>query len=294
MLAALTNSRSKAPHEGAPLAFPSYHITNTYGAIIFSSALGQTSTRMPYGKLHVLPLSLFILIPVTFLITYTISVQWDHVVPGFPYISETGTLSPESFACCVYIRHRQVSQWQLERGNDLVSKRIVVVTAWCGVLACFGLDILANFQEARVVGAHMIGAMTCFTAGTIYFCLQTYLSHKMVPAVNGRVVVYIRAGLSVLTLILTIATIIPGYISMLEFQGNDYKKWLPTDGGWGWHVASAISEWVLAIVYCCFLLTFVPEFRLINFEDPVVTLIYLDKDQDLKLSHKLSSQVQES
>lgn len=75
-------------------------------------------------------------------------------------------------ACCVYIRHRQVSQWQLERGNDLVSKRIVVVTAWCGVLACFGLDILANFQEARVVGAHMIGAMTCFTAGTIYFCLQ--------------------------------------------------------------------------------------------------------------------------
>lgn len=54
--------------------------------------------------------------------------------------------------------------------------------------------------------------------------------------------------------------------------GNDYKKWLPTDGGWGWHVASAISEWVLAIVYCCFLLTFVPEFRLINFEDPVVTV----------------------
>lgn len=289
------------------MAFPSYHITNTYGAIIFSSALGQTSTRMPYGKLHVLPLSLFILIPVTFLITYTISVQWDHVVPGFPYISETGTLSPEScifaqflniaallLACCVYIRHRQVSQWQLERGNDLVSKRIVVVTAWCGILACFGLDILANFQEARVVGAHMIGAMTCFTAGTIYFCLQTYLSYKMVPAVNGKIVVFIRAGLSVLTLILTITTIIPGYISMLEFQGNDYKKWLPTDGGWGWHVASAISEWVLAIVYCCFLLTFVPEFRLINFEDPVVTLIYLDKDQDLKLSHKLSSQVQES
>ncbi|XP_043515743.1 uncharacterized protein LOC122531689 [Frieseomelitta varia] len=258
---------------------------------------------MPYGKLHVLPLSLFILIPVTFLITYTISVQWDHVVPGFPYISETGTLSPEScifaqflniaallLACCVYIRHRQVSQWQFERGNDLVSKRIVVVTAWCGILSCFGLDILANFQEARVVAAHMIGAMTCFTAGTIYFCLQTYLSRKMVPAVNGRVVVYIRAALSVLTLILTITTILAGYISMLEFQGNDYKKWLPTDGGWGWHVASTISEWLLAIVYCVFLLTFVPEFRLINFEDPVVTLIYLDKDQDTKLSRKLSPQ----
>ncbi|XP_017877666.1 DNA damage-regulated autophagy modulator protein 2-like, partial [Ceratina calcarata] len=116
---------------------------------------------------------------------YTISVQWEHVVPGFPYISETGTLSPEScifaqflniaallLACCVYIRHRQVSQWQLERGNDLVNKKIVTMSAWCGALACFGLDILANFQEARVVAAHMIGAMTCFTAGTVYFCLQ--------------------------------------------------------------------------------------------------------------------------
>ncbi|XP_034172981.1 DNA damage-regulated autophagy modulator protein 1-like isoform X1 [Osmia lignaria lignaria] len=262
---------------------------------------------MPYGKLHVLPLSLFILIPVTFLITYTISVHWDHVVPGFPYISETGTLSPEScvfaqflniaallLACCVYIRHRQVSQWQSERGKNLVSKRIVVVAAWCGALACFGLDILANFQEARVVAAHMIGAMTCFTAGTIYFCLQTYISHKMVPAVNSKIVVYVRASLSILTLILTVMTIVPGYISMLEFQGNDYKKWLPIDGGWGWHVASAISEWVLAIVYCAFLLTFVPEFRLINFEDPVVTLIYLDKGPDLtqndKISHKLDTQ----
>lgn len=65
---------------------------------------------------------------------------------------------------------------------------------------------------------------------------------------------------------------------ILHFAGNDYKKWLPTDGGWGWHVTSAISEWVLAIVYCAFLLTFVPEFRLINFEDPVVTVDILLRD----------------
>lgn len=42
----------------------------------------------------------------------------------------------------------------------------------------------------------------------------------MVPAVNGRIIVYVRAVLSALTLILTVATIVPGYISMLEFQGN--------------------------------------------------------------------------
>lgn len=42
----------------------------------------------------------------------------------------------------------------------------------------------------------------------------------MVPAVNGRIVVYVRVALSALTLILTLTTIVPGYISMLKFQGN--------------------------------------------------------------------------
>lgn len=42
----------------------------------------------------------------------------------------------------------------------------------------------------------------------------------MVPALNGTIVVYVRAILSALTLILTVATIIPGYISMSEFQGK--------------------------------------------------------------------------
>ncbi|XP_048513591.1 DNA damage-regulated autophagy modulator protein 2-like [Athalia rosae] len=263
---------------------------------------------MPYEYLHVLPLSLFILIPVTFMITYTISVQWDHVVPGLPYISETGTLSPEScifaqclniaallLGCCVYIRHRQVEQWRCERGGHLVSRGVVVSAAWCGAFSCFGLDILANFQEVNgIVAAHMVGAMTCFTAGTLYFCLQTYLSHKMINAVNGWMVVWVRGALSALTVIFTVITIVPGYISMCEFRGNNYKKWMPKDGGWGWHMTSAIAEWMLAIVYCVFLLTFVPEFRLINFEAPQVALIYLDKDQqyDPKLSETQETTMQ--
>lgn len=45
----------------------------------------------------------------------------------------------------------------------------------------------------------------------------------MVPAVNGTIVVYVRAILSALTLILTVATIIPGYISMSEFQGKQMR-----------------------------------------------------------------------
>lgn len=88
--------------------------------------------------------------------------------------------------CCVYIRHRQVLQWQMERGRDLVSRRIITATACCGILACFGLDILANFQEARVIAAHMVGAMTCFSAGTLYFCFQVHHNMNLVMFYPNR------------------------------------------------------------------------------------------------------------
>lgn len=42
----------------------------------------------------------------------------------------------------------------------------------------------------------------------------------MIPDVNGWMIVYVRACLSALTIILTIATIVPGYLSMLDFKGN--------------------------------------------------------------------------
>lgn len=44
----------------------------------------------------------------------------------------------------------------------------------------------------------------------------------MISVVNGTIIVYVRAILSALTLILTIAMIVPGYISMSEFQGKYY------------------------------------------------------------------------
>lgn len=66
---------------------------------------------------------------------YTISVQWDHVVPGFPYISETGTLSPESciFAQCLniaallrmYIRSK--SEIKLDLSHTLRSRFCKIV-----------------------------------------------------------------------------------------------------------------------------------------------------------------------
>ncbi|XP_052697001.1 DNA damage-regulated autophagy modulator protein 2-like [Crassostrea angulata] len=50
-------------------------------------------------RLHLFPLFIVIYVPVSFCITYIIAVANKHVEPGFPYISDTGTLPPES---CVF------------------------------------------------------------------------------------------------------------------------------------------------------------------------------------------------
>ena len=59
---------------------------------------------------------------------------------------------------------------------------------------------------------------------------------------------------------------------MLWFSlaGKDPRKWYPEDGGWEMHVASTVSEWIVATSFCVYILSFVQEFRTIKIEEPQV------------------------
>lgn len=54
------------------------------------------------------------------------------------------------------------------------------------------------------------------------------------------------------------------------FSGDDPRKWYPDDGGWGFHVASTVSEWVCAAAFNFFMLTLVDEFKSISMDPPQV------------------------
>ena len=54
---------------------------------------------MYYDKLDFIIYILVSLLPIAFILTYLVAVLFGHVVPGFPYISDTGTLPPES---CIF------------------------------------------------------------------------------------------------------------------------------------------------------------------------------------------------
>jgi hypothetical protein len=52
--------------------------------------------------------------------------------------------------------------------------------------------------------------------------------------------------------------------------GKDPRKWYPEDGGWEMHVASTVSEWIVATSFCVYMLSFVQEFRTVIIEEPQV------------------------
>lgn len=240
---------------------------------------------MAFRRIHLLPLIVFVAVPVSFFASYAIAVHNNHVEPGFPYISETGSFSPEScifgqvinFAAfltvvCVYIKYLEIKNCiQTLTPGDGVSHRFNKVTLAFGLASCAGLDIVANFQESNVIVVHMLGAFICFAAGTIYFILQVWISYK-IPGLASKWMLRIRAFLVGICMLTTISTIIPGIVAFYEYRGSIRQKWKPEDGGWELHLTSAISEWILCITYCFLICSFVPDFYNLEIEAPIVKL----------------------
>nr|CAD7442701.1 unnamed protein product [Timema bartmani] len=59
---------------------------------------------------------------------------------------------------------------------------------------------------------------------------------------------------------------------LLLYARENKRKWRPEDGGWDAHVVSTVSEWMLSIIFCTFILTYVRDFSYIHLEPPVVRL----------------------
>ena len=56
--------------------------------------------------------------------------------------------------------------------------------------------------------------------------------------------------------------------ALARFHGDDPTKWGPGDGGWSFHIVSTVSEWLMALSLDLAILSLVPEFRQLEFEDP--------------------------
>lgn len=238
------------------------------------------------SRVYLFPISVFVLFQTTFICTYIAAILEGHVVPDIPYISDAATYSPEScvfgqlinigcvlLGIVIYIRYRQIERLTIHHPNLLLTiAKWNDVGFWFGMGSCLGISIVANFQETNVRIVHFIGAFTCFGSGTIYFWIQALISYSVQEYVATPLIVKLRLGFSVLCTIFFFVAAVCGIISHILFEGNDARKWYPSDGGWKYHVASSISEWIVSSIFSFFILTFSDEFRDIYFDHPSITL----------------------
>lgn len=240
---------------------------------------------MAFDKLYILPIAVFVLFPATFIITYIVAVLLKHVEADFPYISDTGTYSPEScvfgqllnwgtmlMAAVIYIRFQQVKEYFRTYPLHISVRKLNKCGLWFGLISCVGLSFVANFQETNVITVHLTGAFMCFGFGTLYFWVQAICSYYMQPLANSISVAHLRLTLAMICTVFFILLSITGVISHLQFHGTNPRKWYPADGGWELHVVSTISEWIVAVAFCIFIFSFSWEFQTLDIEVKVTLL----------------------
>ncbi|XP_058829563.1 DNA damage-regulated autophagy modulator protein 1 [Topomyia yanbarensis] len=245
------------------------------------------------SKLYLLPISVFVLFNFTFIGTYIAAVLQGHVVPTVPYISDAATYSPEScvfgqlislgcvlLGITIYVRFRQIQEISLRHADvQRALERMNGRAFWVGMGSCLGISIVGNFQETNVRIVHYVGAFLAFGLGTLYYWMQAYISYHLQPYIGSMMKAHIRLAIASICTIFFIIVAVTGIISHILFNGTDPRKWYPSDGGWEYHVASSISEWIVATAFCFYILTFTDEFRVMQLDHPPLIFLEVEESQ---------------
>ncbi|KAH3886517.1 DNA damage-regulated autophagy modulator protein 2-like [Dreissena polymorpha] len=223
-----------------------------------------------------LPILLVVLSTATFISTYIIAIYKDDVSADFPYISDTGTKPPESCIfgqflnisaaiclCTVYVRYKLVES--LSTTDDQMLRCLNKWGLALGIITSLGLSIVANFQETLVEPVHIAGAGLVFGVGVVYAALQTRLTYYMHPDYNGLYIARIRLTLTLVSLVVMVLTFICAAISR-RIPPKDKLHWKPDEPGYVEHIVSTVGEWITAITFLLYFLTFVRDFTKIKIE----------------------------
>jgi len=80
----------------------------------------------------------------------------------------------------MYVRYRQIYEYYQSCELSPAVVKLNKVALWTGFLSCFGLSLVANFQETNVIVIHLTGAFLCFGLGTVYIWLQVSMRNMFV------------------------------------------------------------------------------------------------------------------
>lgn len=237
-------------------------------------------------NVFIFPILVSLWFSLAFLLTYGIALKHNHVtIKTVPYISDSGTFSPEScifgqminigallLLFVMYVRYLFIKE--LYRNYDLSDSILEInkIAAKIGVASVFGLSIVANFQESNVLTIHIFGAAVGFGFGCVHIILQTLLTDEIYPVSGTKGILYARRACSALCAISFSITILSAAIAFPQYKGSNIAKWGKDDGGYIFHLISTSSEWITVTSGLGFFFTYAPEFQKIYLHEPILCI----------------------
>lgn len=215
-----------------------------------------------------------------FIVSYFIAYGHGHIVPIWPYISDTGTTPPEScyfgqllnISAALAIVFGVLRYWMMQsymeqqmiqrRRHEVVNQASLIMMT----LAGFGMSMVANFQELNVDQLHYTGAAMTFGLGGLYILAETYNSYTLRPVFASAAMPVLRVFLGVVSLSVITMTVVAAFLASSAWDANpppdgNQLKWSKDDPGYYWHVVATGCEWTSGFCFLMFFVTMIPEFR---------------------------------
>uniref|UniRef100_A0A914ZNN1 DNA damage-regulated autophagy modulator protein 2 n=1 Tax=Parascaris univalens TaxID=6257 RepID=A0A914ZNN1_PARUN len=229
-----------------------------------------------------------------------ITADGTNCVRSKSIFSDSGTLPPEScifgqllnlaalfLAVTVYLRHRQIVEFYWHRLKQVGRWRITsCILLWIGYFSAFGVSVVGNFQENNVIIVHYAGALLAFGCGLIYTWAQTVFSYNMNPKLAKPIVSHCRLMLCVISTMFFVTMIVFGPILgkqpnsfVPDAEGHLYK-WTVDSPNYREHMIGTCSEWLLAICFQLYILSFAIELRKAYCHAPKLCLMPFCDDPD--------------
>lgn len=140
---------------------------------------------------HLIPIALGVISFGGMIFTYFLAKHNCHIEKWYlPYISYTGTEYPESSVFGLLLNVEGfigiiivVLLWRFMRHMNQKTN-LNCASVIMGILSCFGVIMVGNFQVTKNKVPHYIGAFLAFIIGTVYCGLTSILTHKFYRSIG--------------------------------------------------------------------------------------------------------------
>ncbi|TGZ68572.1 hypothetical protein CRM22_004184 [Opisthorchis felineus] len=221
--------------------------------------------------LHYFPIAFCVIMVLNVIVSYAISTAFGDSSALFPYISDTGSIPPESCVFGLFLNVGtffgclSVYAWyghQMDRLTKLASPKTHIMHAYFslafGLAAVFGLCIVGNFQESSLFSIHLTGAFMLFGCSSVYITLCSHASRKHLS--SPRWLWVLRAVLAAIC-VMSFASM-SAFITLCSgIRKLPPKKWNPDDDRYVYHALSVTFEWLMTFAVLSHFLTMAYELQ---------------------------------